>query len=61
MCWLRALRSENPQQYAENGVAVSIQAAKFLIDYASNLKAIGFDFISLASQQILIMASKLIK
>ncbi|WP_249960625.1 cyclase family protein [Histophilus somni] len=46
---LEHLRSENPQQYAENGVAVSIQAAKFLIDYASNLKAIGFDFISLAS------------
>lgn len=46
---LEQLRSDSPQQYAENGGAVSIQAAKYLIDHASNLKAIGFDFISLAS------------
>lgn len=46
---LEQLRAEDPQQYAANGGAVSIQAAKYLIDHASNLKAIGFDFISLAS------------
>lgn len=43
------IRASNPQQYAHNGGAVSIQAAQYLIDHASNLKAIGFDFISLAS------------
>ena len=46
---LEQLRNEDPQQYAANGGAVSIQAAKYLIDHASHLKAIGFDFISLAS------------
>ncbi|GJH42333.1 cyclase family protein [Pasteurella canis] len=46
---LEQLRAKDPQQYAANGGAVSIQAAKYLIDHASNLKAIGFDFISLAS------------
>lgn len=46
---LEQLRSTHPQQYAAEGGAVSIQAAKFLIDQASHLKAIGFDFISLAS------------
>ncbi|MDO5054774.1 cyclase family protein [Pasteurella oralis] len=46
---LEQLRVDDPQQYAANGGAVSIQAAKYLIDHASNLKAIGFDFISLAS------------
>lgn len=46
---LEKVRSENPQEYAANGGAVSIQAAQYLIDNAANLKAIGFDFISLAS------------
>ncbi|HDX1103996.1 TPA: cyclase family protein [Pasteurella multocida] len=46
---LEQLRQTDPQQYAANGGAVSIQAAKYLIDHASHLKAIGFDFISLAS------------
>ncbi|WP_040976680.1 cyclase family protein [Necropsobacter massiliensis] len=46
---LEKVRSENPQEYAANGCAVSIQAAQYLIDYAPNLKAVGFDFISLAS------------
>lgn len=46
---LEKVRSENPQEYAANGGAVSIQCAQYLIDYAANLKAIGFDFISLAS------------
>lgn len=43
------LRKENPSEYAHNGGAVSIQCAEFLIENAANLKAIGFDFISLAS------------
>ncbi|MFA9498964.1 cyclase family protein [Mannheimia sp. E30BD] len=43
------LRKENPSEYAHNGGAVSIQCAEFLIKNVSNLKAIGFDFISLAS------------
>ncbi|MDY4594208.1 MAG: cyclase family protein [[Pasteurella] aerogenes] len=46
---MEKMRSENPTQYAENGVAVSIQAAQYLIENASHLNAIGFDFISLAS------------
>lgn len=46
---LEKVRSQNPQEYAVNGSAVSIQAAQYLIDNAANLKAIGFDFISLAS------------
>ncbi|WP_032093073.1 cyclase family protein [Necropsobacter rosorum] len=46
---LEKVRSENPSQYAANGCAVSIQSAQYLIDHAANLKAIGFDFISLAS------------
>lgn len=43
------VRKNNPQEYAHNGGAVSIQCAEFLIENAANLKAIGFDFISLAS------------
>lgn len=46
---LEKVRSENPLEYAKNGSAVSIQASQFLIDYCANLKAVGFDFISLAS------------
>ncbi|HBO38650.1 MAG TPA: cyclase [Pasteurellaceae bacterium] len=46
---LEKVRSENPQEYASNGGAVSIGAAQYLIENAGNLKAIGFDFISLAS------------
>ncbi len=46
---LEKVRLQNPQEYAANGSAVSIQAAQYLIDNAANLKAIGFDFISLAS------------
>lgn len=46
---LENVRSKNPQEYAANGGAVSIEAAQYLIDNAANLKAIGFDFISLAS------------
>lgn len=44
-----ALRQSSPKEYAENGGAVSIDAAQYLIDHAKNLKAVGFDFISLAS------------
>lgn len=43
------IRQQNPQQYAEAGCAVSIAAAEYLIQNAPNLKAVGFDFISLAS------------
>ncbi|MFC0309745.1 cyclase family protein [Gallibacterium trehalosifermentans] len=43
------VRFANPTQYAEAGCAVSIEASQYLIDIAPNLKAIGFDFISLAS------------
>ncbi|KAE9528936.1 cyclase family protein [Testudinibacter aquarius] len=46
---LEKVRFEQPQQYAAQGCAVSINAAQYLIDYAPNLKALGFDFISLAS------------
>lgn len=46
---LEKMRSIDPQSYAAKGCAVSIDAAQYLIDYAPNLKAIGFDFISLAS------------
>ncbi|MDH2924981.1 kynurenine formamidase [Nicoletella semolina] len=46
---LEKVRLVNPQEYAQNGGAVSIQAAQYLINNAANLKAIGFDFISLAS------------
>ncbi len=46
---LEKVRLQNPQEYAANGSAVSIQAAQYLIDNAANLKAIGFDFIYLAS------------
>ncbi|SMB81693.1 Kynurenine formamidase [Pasteurella testudinis DSM 23072] len=46
---LEKVRSEHPQQYAAQGCAVSIAAAQYLIDQTPNLKAIGFDFISLAS------------
>ncbi|MGR6980104.1 cyclase family protein [Testudinibacter sp. P27/CKL/0425] len=46
---LEKVRESAPQDYAERGCAVSIDAAQYLIDYAPNLKALGFDFISLAS------------
>ena len=46
---LEKVRSAAPQDYAAKGCAVSIEAAQYLIDYTPNLKAIGFDFISLAS------------
>ncbi|MDH3000581.1 cyclase [Chelonobacter oris] len=46
---LEKVRYSNPQNYAAKGCAVSISAAQYLIDHAPNLKAIGFDFISLAS------------
>lgn len=46
---LEKVRQESPEIYAKNGGAVSVEAAKYLIDHASHLKAIGFDFISLAS------------
>lgn len=46
---LEAVRHSDPQAYAERGCAVSINAAQYLIDHAPHLKAIGFDFISLAS------------
>lgn len=46
---LEQLRYNAPKQYAYNGGAVSIQAAEYLIKNCQNLKAIGFDFISLAS------------
>ena len=44
------MRGENPALYAENGPAVSSEAAKYLIEnYAGKMKAIALDFISLAS------------
>ncbi|MGV6987894.1 cyclase family protein [Testudinibacter sp. P80/BLE/0925] len=46
---LEKIRASSPQIYAARGCAVSINCAQYLIDYAPNLKAIGFDFISLAS------------
>ncbi len=46
---LEHIRKNNPQEYTDKGGAVSIQCAEFLIENAANLKAIGFDFISLAS------------
>lgn len=46
---LEKYRASLPKIYAEEGCAVSIQAAEYLIKNTPNLKAIGFDFISLAS------------
>ncbi|MDO4637205.1 MAG: cyclase family protein [Lautropia sp.] len=46
---LEALRASDPVEYAANGCAFSIDAAQYLIDHAPHLKAVGFDFISLAS------------
>lgn len=46
---LEALRSAVPQEYAATGCAFSIDAAQYLLDHAPQLKAVGFDFISLAS------------
>ena len=44
-----ALRKRDPQAYAARGCAFSINAAQYLLDHAPHLKAVGFDFISLAS------------
>ncbi|TDQ59387.1 kynurenine formamidase [Mesocricetibacter intestinalis] len=46
---LEKLRMQHPNQYATKGVAVSVQTARYLMEHAANLKALGFDFISLAS------------
>ena len=46
---LEALRKRDPQIYAARGCAFSINAAQYLLDHAPHLKAVGFDFISLAS------------
>lgn len=46
---LEALRAAEPQEYAANGCAFSIDGAQYLLDHAPHLKAVGFDFISLAS------------
>lgn len=46
---LEALRKRDPQTYAARGSAFSINAAQYLLDHAPHLKAVGFDFISLAS------------
>ena len=46
---LEALRKRDPQTYAARGYAFSINAAQYLLDHAPHLKAVGFDFISLAS------------
>ena len=46
---LEALRKRDPQTYAARGCAFSINAAQYLLDHAPHLKAVGFDFISLAS------------
>ncbi|MDO5056586.1 MAG: cyclase family protein [Lautropia sp.] len=46
---LEALRATEPEEYAANGCAFSIDGARYLIDHAPHLKAVGFDFISLAS------------
>lgn len=46
---LESLRASDPAEYAANGCAFSIDAAQYLIDHAPHLKAVGFDFISLAS------------
>lgn len=46
---LEALRKHDPQTYAARGCAFSINAAQYLLDHAPHLKAVGFDFISLAS------------
>ena len=47
--YLEALRKRDPQTYAARGCAFSINAARYLLDHAPHLKAVGFDFISLAS------------
>lgn len=46
---LEALRKRDPQTYTARGCAFSINAAQYLLDHAPHLKAVGFDFISLAS------------
>ena len=46
---LEALRKHDPHTYAARGCAFSINAAQYLLDHAPHLKAVGFDFISLAS------------
>ena len=46
---LEALRHSEPQEYAARGCAFSIDGAQYLLDHAPHLKAVGFDFISLAS------------
>ena len=46
---LEALRQREPQEYAARGCAFSIDGAQYLLDHAPHLKAVGFDFISLAS------------
>lgn len=46
---LETLRKRDPQTYAARGCAFSINAAQYLLDHAPHLKAVGFDFISLAS------------
>lgn len=46
---LEAVRKTNSQEYAANGCAFSIDGAQYLLDHAPHLKAVGFDFISLAS------------
>lgn len=45
--WRR--RREQPKVYENNGPAVSSDAAKYLQDHLSHLKAIALDFVSLAS------------
>lgn len=42
-------RAEQPQVYEHNGPAVSSNAARYLQDHLSHLKAIALDFVSLAS------------
>jgi arylformamidase len=42
-------RSSDPFRYASEGVGVSSRACKYLMDRFPNLKAIGMDWISLAS------------
>lgn len=46
---LENLRKVEPHSYAKEGCAFSIEVSEYLIKYTPNLKAVGFDFISLAS------------
>lgn len=44
-------RSENPSKYGSEGPGLSAEAAAWLVEYASQLRAVAVDFVSLASFQ----------